>query len=163
MNIRPAEPRDVEQVLPLVQKLADVHEAWDAEKYPYLPNIGQMYRSWLTSRARDKRSVFIVAEREERIVAFLIGTVEREIPIYRVKEFGFIHDVWVEPDRTFERKDEDELELAVEQGRYTPERAAEITAVADEIEEVIKAWGPPFCDGWETFRPDPSWPVPTLP
>ena len=43
-------------------------------------------------------------------------------------------DVWVEPDRTFERKDEDELVLAVEQGRYTQAEADDITAVADEIE-----------------------------
>jgi hypothetical protein len=20
-----------------------------------------------------------------------------------------------------------------------------------------------FCDGWESFRPDPAWPIPTLP
>lgn len=72
-------------------------------------------------------------------------------------------DVWVEPDRTHSRKDEDELVLAVEQGRYSPAEAARITAVADEVEAVIRAWGPPFCDGWETFRPDPSWPVPQLP
>jgi ribosomal protein S18 acetylase RimI-like enzyme len=26
-----------------------------------------------------------------------VATVEQEIPIYEVKEFGFIHDVWVEP------------------------------------------------------------------
>ena len=71
-------------------------------------------------------------------------------------------DVWVEPDRSFERKDEDELALAVEQGRYTAAEAAAITAVADEIEDLVRAWGSPFCDGWETFRPDPAWPVPTL-
>jgi ribosomal protein S18 acetylase RimI-like enzyme len=32
------------------------------------------------------------------LVGFLIGTVEREIPIYRLEEYGFIHDLWVEPD-----------------------------------------------------------------
>lgn len=72
-------------------------------------------------------------------------------------------DVWVEPDRSVERKDEDELVLAVEQGRYTRSEADAITAVADEIERVVAAWGAPFCDGWETFRPDPAWPTPTLP
>lgn len=71
-------------------------------------------------------------------------------------------DVWVEPDRRFERKDEDELVLAVEQGRYTQAEADDITAVADEIEGVIRAWGPPFCDGWETFRPDATWELPDL-
>src|SRR5581483_6932429 len=48
--------------------------------------------------AGDRRSVFLVAEREGRLVAFLIATVEREIPIYRIEEFGFIHDLWVEPE-----------------------------------------------------------------
>jgi predicted RNA-binding protein associated with RNAse of E/G family len=43
-------------------------------------------------------------------------------------------DIWVEPDRTFQRKDEDELILAVEQGRYSQGEADAITAVADEVE-----------------------------
>lgn len=72
-------------------------------------------------------------------------------------------DVEVEPDRSVARKDEDELVLAVEQGRYTPAEADAITAVADEIEAVVAAWDSPFCDGWESFRPDPTWPIPPLP
>lgn len=39
-------------------------------------------------------------------------------------------DVWVEPDRSLERKDEDELIQAVEQGRYSPEEADAIRATA---------------------------------
>jgi hypothetical protein len=72
-------------------------------------------------------------------------------------------DVWVEPDRSPERKDEDELALAVESGRYDAATAAWIESVAEEIEKVIADWGPPFCDGWETFRPDPAWPIPDRP
>jgi hypothetical protein len=71
-------------------------------------------------------------------------------------------DLWVEPDRTVQRKDEHELVLAVEQGRYAQAEAEAITADAGRAEEVIAAWGSPFCDGWECFRPDPAWPVPTL-
>lgn len=50
------------------------------------------------------RSIFLVAEdntlsgQQRRLVAFLVATVEREIPIYRLQEFGFIHDLWVEPE-----------------------------------------------------------------
>jgi predicted RNA-binding protein associated with RNAse of E/G family len=72
-------------------------------------------------------------------------------------------DVWVEPDRAFERKVEDELALAVEQGRYSQREADAISATADEVEAVIKSWGRPFRDGWESFRPDPAWPIPSLP
>lgn len=69
-------------------------------------------------------------------------------------------DLWVEPDRSCSRKDEDELVLAVEQGRYNREEAELITTVAEQVEKVIADWGSPFCDGWEDFRPDPDWPVP---
>lgn len=69
-------------------------------------------------------------------------------------------DVWVDPDRSATRKDEDELVLAVEQGRYTPQEAVDITAMAGEIEQAVADWASPFCDGWEHFRPDPTWAVP---
>lgn len=72
-------------------------------------------------------------------------------------------DVWVEPNRRFERKDEDELALAVQQGRYSQDEADAICAIADEVEAVITSWERPFCDGWDSFRPDPGWPVPSLP
>ena len=97
MTIRDAMPDDVSHVLPMVERICALHESWDSAKYGFLPNIAQMYRGWLASRANDPRSVFLVAEREIAIVAFLVATVEREIPIYRLAEFGFIHDVWVEP------------------------------------------------------------------
>jgi hypothetical protein len=71
-------------------------------------------------------------------------------------------DLWVEPDRSHGRKDEDELVEAVRQGLYDEATAAWVTAVADEVEAVIEAWGAPFCDGWESFVPDPAWPIPDL-
>lgn len=72
-------------------------------------------------------------------------------------------DLWVEPDRARERKDEDELELAVQQGRYTRAEANAFLADAAHIEAVIDAWESPFSDGWETFRPDPAWTIPSEP
>jgi ribosomal protein S18 acetylase RimI-like enzyme len=98
MDIRPATAEDIPAVLPMVAKISALHEAWDPAKFGFLPNPENRYRHWLTQRADDPQSVFIVAQREQRIVAFLVGTVEAEIPIYRVKEFGFLHDLWVEEE-----------------------------------------------------------------
>jgi hypothetical protein len=67
-------------------------------------------------------------------------------------------DIVVEPDGSWRWKDEDHLELAVAVGAFTPEEAAEIRA---EGERVVAAW--PFPTGWEDWRPDPGWPVPSLP
>jgi len=45
-----------------------------------------------------------------------------------------------------------------------------VLAIADEVrregERVIarlEARRPPFCDGWESWQPDPGWPIPELP
>lgn len=81
----------------MVTQICAFHEQLDPDKYGFLDHPEQRYRQWLKSRAADARSVFLVAEREGRLVAFLVSTVETEIPIYRLKEFGFIHDLWVEP------------------------------------------------------------------
>lgn len=99
MTIRPATPNDVLAVLPMVRQIAAMHERLDPAKYGYRDDPAEMYRGWLASRANDARSVFLVAETNDgKVVAFLVGTVEHEIPIYRLREFGFIHDVWVEED-----------------------------------------------------------------
>jgi ribosomal protein S18 acetylase RimI-like enzyme len=103
MTIRPATPDDVPAVLPMVSQICALHERWDPAKYGFLPNPAESYRRWLAARAKDAESVFLVAERAATatdaamLVGFLIATIEREIPIYRIDRFGFIHDLWVEP------------------------------------------------------------------
>lgn len=117
MEIRRATPEDVPDVTPMVRKLCELHRSWDRAKYDFLEGIEEMYRSWLISRANDPRAVFMVATREGRAVAFLIGTVEREIPIYHLKEFGFIHDLWVEEEYRHEGIARQMVMQAIEQFR----------------------------------------------
>jgi hypothetical protein len=69
-------------------------------------------------------------------------------------------DLRVEPDHTLLRKDEDELVQAVAPGVFD-EAAAAIEADCSEVEAVLAACGAPFDEGWEMFRPDPAWPVPS--
>ncbi|MBD2104558.1 GNAT family N-acetyltransferase [Leptolyngbya sp. FACHB-261] len=105
MLIRPATPVDVPAVQVMVDKICALHEAWDPAKFGFLPNPGQRYQRWLIAQAKNERSVFLVAEADRiesepppQLIAFLIATTEEEIPIYRLQEFGFIHDLWVEPE-----------------------------------------------------------------
>lgn len=72
-------------------------------------------------------------------------------------------DLVVQPDRTLSLKDEDELELAVAQCVFDATTAAAIRADAANVEALVADWGPPFSDGWEGFRPDPTWPTPGPP
>jgi ribosomal protein S18 acetylase RimI-like enzyme len=104
VTIRPARVEDVEQVVLLVAKIAAFHEQRDPARYCFRPNVAQSYRGWLTARATDEQSVFLVAEREAsaaqagKLVGFLVADSERDIPIYRVDRIGFVHDLWVDED-----------------------------------------------------------------
>ena len=114
MEIRAATAADVPGVLPMVAKICALHEKWDPAKYSFLPHPEQRYSRWLTARADDPRSVFLVAVREDRAIAFLIATLEDEIPIYRLKQFGFIHDLWVEEEYRHEGVGRQMVMLAIE-------------------------------------------------
>jgi hypothetical protein len=72
-------------------------------------------------------------------------------------------DLVVTPDRQVERKDEDELAAAVAAGRFTAEDADRYRDDARAVKDVVRRWGSPFRDGWEHWRPDPSWELPRLP
>ncbi|XWK89496.1 MAG: GNAT family N-acetyltransferase [Phormidium sp.] len=100
MQIRRAKQSDIPAILPMVGKICALHETWDAAKYGFLPNPAQRYDGWLSKLVKSDRTVFLVAEDETKalLAGFLVATIEREIPIYRLKEFAFIHDLWVEPE-----------------------------------------------------------------
>lgn len=115
MTIRPATPADVPAVLPMVERISTLHEQWDPAKYGRLPNIAERYRGWLASQAAQPSSVFLVAEREGAIVAFLVATTDQDIPIYKTARYGFIHDLWVEQAYRNEGIARQLVMLAVEQ------------------------------------------------
>lgn len=98
MLIRSATIDDVPAVLPMLAKTCALHETWDAAKYGLRGHPEQYYEKWLTRLLHKERSVFLVAEDQGKLVAFLAATVEPEISIYSLQEFAFIHDIWVEPE-----------------------------------------------------------------
>ncbi len=110
-------------VLPMVERMCALHNRWDSAKYGLLPDPGSRYRSWLGQRAEDPRSVFLVAERpgdagdERSLVGYIVGMAEQEIPIYRVRAYGFVHDLWIEPDYRNEGLGRRMVMLAVERFR----------------------------------------------
>ncbi|MDF5729387.1 MAG: GNAT family N-acetyltransferase [Rhizonema sp. PD38] len=98
MLIRSATITDVPAILPMVTQICALHESWDSAKFGVLPHPEQRYEKWLTRLASQDRSVLLVAEDELRLVGFLAAVIEREIPIYRLQEFAFIHELWVEQE-----------------------------------------------------------------
>ncbi|MQY13462.1 hypothetical protein SRB5_36100 [Streptomyces sp. RB5] len=72
-------------------------------------------------------------------------------------------DIAVLPDRSWSWRDEDEFEEAQRAGLMPPGQAREVRAAGAAAVAAIMAWGAPFTDGWEHWRPDPAWRTPALP
>ena len=75
----------------------------------------------------------------------------------------YLLDVSIGPDRSWAWKDEDEWDLAREHGLIAPDLLDEVRREGEQIIADVEARAWPFDAGFETWRPDPSWTVPTLP
>jgi len=69
----------------------------------------------------------------------------------------------VDPDRSWHWKDEDHLAEALEIGLFTPEQAKAMRTEGERAIERIERWSAPFDEGWENWRPDLDWPLPSIP
>ena len=67
-------------------------------------------------------------------------------------------DVWVEPDGAWQWKDEDDFAEAQQLGVLTPADAAQVRATGENV--IAER---PWPTGWEDWRPDPAWPLLSLP
>ncbi|MFI6459255.1 DUF402 domain-containing protein [Streptomyces sp. NPDC050528] len=72
-------------------------------------------------------------------------------------------DISVHPDRSWRWLDEDEFTQAQRDGLMDPQLAERVREAGWSAVETIRAWGSPFADRWQHWRPDPSWAVPSLP
>lgn len=117
VKYRAATAADAEAAGPMLIAHYALHAQFDAARFTPRPGFEAGYVRWLAQRADDPRSVFFVAETETppvRLAGFVVGTVEREIPVYTLREYGFIHDLWVEPMYRHEGVGRQLVMLAVE-------------------------------------------------
>jgi hypothetical protein len=76
----------------------------------------------------------------------------------------FTLDLVIQPNRVdWHWKDEDEFEHGIQAGWYERSQLDNLKAYGLSIVEKAHAGEPPFADGWEQWRPDPGWTIPTLP
>jgi len=72
-------------------------------------------------------------------------------------------DLDVAPDLSWSWKDEDEFAIAKEIGRFSAEEADAIRAEGERVIPEIEARRWPFDGSLIDWRPDPTWPIPTVP
>ncbi|HJS17604.1 MAG TPA: DUF402 domain-containing protein [Anaerolineales bacterium] len=72
-------------------------------------------------------------------------------------------DLIIHPDFTYEWKDEDDYQDAIEHGVILPEWTRCIEDAKLDVLERLEKWQYPFDGSWLDWRPDPAWQPPKLP
>jgi hypothetical protein len=129
---------------------ADV--TWKRTNVVRLYRSGDPYSIWLAFDAESWDLAWRYINLEDPWVRTAIGFDSRDVYLDLVA--GPDGDDW-------EWKDEDELAWVVEQGRIDAARAVQIRADGERAVQSVRERGP--LDRWRTWRPDPSWRLPTVP
>ena len=118
----------------------------------------------MLAEAGASHSTYVMWDESDELLGWYVNL---EDP-WRGSPFGFdttdhLLDIWVEPDRSWHWKDEDHLAEALEIGLFTPEQAKAMRTEGERAIERIEGWSAPFDEGWENWRPEPDWPLPSIP
>ncbi len=140
---------------------AEKHEAplrvgdgtWRENSVLMLTRTGEAHSFWAFWRDEDWK--------------FLGWYVNLQAPLERTP-LGFdssdhVLDITVEPDGSWEWKDEDEFEDAQSVGRFTKDEANEILAEAERATSKIRNREWPLGSEWEKWTPEPEWTLPKIP
>lgn len=79
-------------------KSLTLHQEWDLAKFGVVSDYATRYGHWLSGLTEDPASIFLVAVMDSRVIGYLVGTVDQAVPIYRVAQYGYIRDLWVEEE-----------------------------------------------------------------
>jgi hypothetical protein len=123
-----------------------IERPWTGEGVLIVGRRGRAHSIWLFWDRGDFAGWYVNLEHPWRASRLGFDTQDHEL------------DLWIDSDGSWRWKDEQDLEFAVEAGVFTSEQAAAFRA---EGEGVLAEW--PFPTGWESWQPDPSWPLPVAP
>jgi uncharacterized protein len=131
------------------------HEDWTWRDHRRLSlwRPGEMFTISLFWRESDDRFVDWYVDIAAPIRRTPLGIDTRDLDL----------DIVIDPDRQWRWKDEDELLWRLESGYRTAEDVAAIRAAGEQALALLAAGDPRFDQRWVAWRPDPAWPLPSVP
>jgi ribosomal protein S18 acetylase RimI-like enzyme len=99
VNIRPAAASDADAIAGLWQALVDFHHTLDEDLPGAAFNGAQRYARRLVQHLDDPFTRALVAEREGRVIGYVLGMVIDLVPdVFDQEPAGFLADIYVHPD-----------------------------------------------------------------
>lgn len=95
--VRAAQSRDVAFVMELWGKMIEELGKTD-ERYAIRPEAEVIWAKWLGTHIREENSCVLLAERNDEILGYLIGSLDEAQPIFQHRRHAVITDVFVLPE-----------------------------------------------------------------
>lgn len=138
VEIRKAKAADIAFVIGLWQGMME--EMGRAESRLEAREGGEViWARWAGQRMRDENSMVLVAEKEGRLVGYCMAYVEKALPVHKMKEHGYISDLYVEESERGKGLGMELARRALDFFREKVVRAVQIT-VAVKNEKAQKFW-----------------------
>ena len=95
MIIRDGALKDKQQVFKLWVEMTKYHREISIIDYDFVENFAELWIRYYKRNVRSKNKKAIVAERNGKLVGYLLGTIKERPPIFKIKHHAFITDVAV--------------------------------------------------------------------
>lgn len=92
--IRKAKIEDIEQIAKLQKEYMQYHAAKDPY-FEFKTNISKVWKDYAKQTIKDPTQLIVIAEEDERIVAYMTARIVKKAPIYKIDQVGQIGDAYV--------------------------------------------------------------------
>jgi Protein of unknown function (DUF402) len=122
-------------------------ERWQGHGVLMLQRPGDAYAVWVFwfGESREFRGWYVNLQEPFRRTETGYDTQDHEL------------DIWVRPDGRWEWKDDELLDVRVDEGRFTLAQAEAIRAEGRRVVELVEVGERWWDDAWAEWRPDPGW------
>lgn len=98
VDIRPADPSDLEAIARLAGQLVRMHHAADPGRFFLVDRVEEGYAQWLARELTRAEAVLLVAIRGERVIGYAYGALEGRDWNLLLDTHGAVHDLFVADD-----------------------------------------------------------------
>jgi GNAT superfamily N-acetyltransferase len=97
-TVRRAAIEDLPSISQLAVKLAVQHNNYDKKRFERaaFEPLAESHTDYLSAQMRDRRTVFLVAELNDRIIGYAFLRLEEESLLALLKEGAWLHDIYFE-------------------------------------------------------------------
>lgn len=139
VEIRNAKAGDIAFVIGLWQGMMEESGRAD-ERLEAKEGAEVIWARWAGERMRDQNSIVLVAEKEGGLVGYCMAYVEKSLPVHKMKEHGYISDVYVDESERGKGLASELVRRMLDFFREKGVKAVQIT-VAVRNEKAQKFWG----------------------